>query len=134
MGFQHGQTSEALIRMCDKAQATKSTGSCRSTHSQWGNWGYECEENEEDDVMPIVIIADILANAPFKEVWAAIIEDDENSVVTLLITYNNHPWIMISFNWLVIIWGRGIRSKVDVQSLGSRRTLDVYGGWGGGGS
>ena len=87
-----------------------------------------CEENEEDDVMPIVIIADILANAPFKEVWAAIIEDDENSVVTLLITYNNHPWIMISFNWLVIIWGRGIRSKVDVQSLGSRRTLDVYGG------
>ena len=57
-----------------------------------------CEENEEDDVMPIVIIADILANAPFKEVSAAIIEDDENSAVTLLITYNNHPGIMFSFN------------------------------------
>ena len=36
-----------------------------------------CEENEEDDVIPIITIADILANAPFEEVSVVLTEDDE---------------------------------------------------------
>ena len=36
-----------------------------------------CEDNEENDVMPIITIADILANAPFEEVSVVITEDDE---------------------------------------------------------
>ena len=43
-------------------------------------------------------------------------------------TYNNHPWIMFSLNWLVIIWrtrGRGVRLKLDVQGPGAGRIFDV---------
>ena len=49
-----------------------------------------------------------------------------------LITYNSYPWIMFSFNWLVIIWTEegGIRLKLDVQGQGGGRILDVA--WGGG--
>ena len=36
-----------------------------------------CEENEEDDVMPVITIADILSNAQFEEVSKVITEDDE---------------------------------------------------------
>lgn len=36
-----------------------------------------CEENDEDDVMPTITIADILANAPFEKVSIVIIGDDE---------------------------------------------------------
>ena len=36
-----------------------------------------CEENEEDDMMPIITIADILTSAPFEEVSVVITEDDE---------------------------------------------------------
>ena len=36
-----------------------------------------CEKNEEDDVMPIITIANVLANAPFEEVSVVITEDDE---------------------------------------------------------
>ena len=36
-----------------------------------------CEENEEDDVMPVKTIADILVYAPFEEVSEATTEDDE---------------------------------------------------------
>ena len=53
-----------------------------------------------------------------------------------LITYNNHPWVMFSFNWLVIIWRRGegvgIRLRLDVQGQGGGRILDVDGQGGGG--
>ena len=42
-----------------------------------------------------------------------------------LITYNNNPWIMFSFNWLVIIWRGGVRLKLDVQGQGSGRILGV---------
>ena len=34
-----------------------------------------CEENEEDDVIPIMTMADILSNALFEEVSVVIIED-----------------------------------------------------------
>ena len=37
----------------------------------------ECDENQEDDVMPLITIADILANAPFEKVSVVITEDDE---------------------------------------------------------
>ena len=41
-------------------------------------------------------------------------------------TYNGHPWIMCSFNSLVIIWREGgIRLNVDVQGQGGGRMLDV---------
>ena len=53
---------------------------------------------------------------------------------------NSHPWIMFSFNWLVIIWRDeaggewkgGGRLKLDVQGQGGGRILDVdeQGGWG----
>ena len=33
----------------------------------------KCEENKEDNVMPIITIADILANGPFEEVSVVII-------------------------------------------------------------
>ena len=36
-----------------------------------------CEENEEDDVIPIITIANILANAPFQEASVVITEDGE---------------------------------------------------------
>ena len=36
-----------------------------------------CEENEEDDVMPIVTTADILVNASFDGVSVVITKDDE---------------------------------------------------------
>ena len=34
-----------------------------------------CEENEEDDMMPIITITDTLANAPFEKVSLVITED-----------------------------------------------------------
>ena len=48
-----------------------------------------------------------------------------------LITYNIRPWIMFSFNWLVVIWRGGCRLKLDVQGQGGGRILDVdgHGGW-----
>ena len=48
-----------------------------------------------------------------------------------LIKYNSHPWIMLSFNWLVIIWREGVRLKLDVQGQGGGRILDLDGqrGW-----
>ena len=44
-----------------------------------------------------------------------------NSLVTLLITYNSHPWIMFSFNWLGLSFGekgergggRELRTYID---------------------
>ena len=36
-----------------------------------------CEENEQEYVMPIIIIADILANAPCEKVSVVITKDDE---------------------------------------------------------
>ena len=36
-----------------------------------------CEENKEDDVIRIIIIAGILVIAPFEEVSEVITEDDE---------------------------------------------------------
>ena len=36
-----------------------------------------CEENKEDDVIPIITIAGILVIAPFEEVSEVITEDDE---------------------------------------------------------
>ena len=43
--------------------------------------------------------------------------------------YNSLPWIIFSFNWLVIIWrarrGKGVRLKFDVQGQGGERILDV---------
>ena len=45
-----------------------------------------------------------------------------------LITYDSHPWIMFSFIWLVIIWRwRVVHLKLDVQSQGGGRILDVAG-------
>ena len=38
-----------------------------------------------------------------------------------LITYKSHPWIMFSFNWLVIIWRGRVCLKLDVQGQGSGR-------------
>ena len=36
-----------------------------------------------------------------------------------LITYNSHPWIMLSFNWLFNIWrGAGVCLKMDIQGRG----------------
>ena len=47
--------------------------------------------------------------------------------------YCSHPWIVFSFNWLVIIWrGREVRLKLDVQDQGGRRILDVDEQGGGG--
>ena len=42
---------------------------------------------------------------------------------------NSHPWIMFSFNWLVIIWREGgeVHLKLDVQGQVGRRILDVDG-------
>ena len=37
-----------------------------------------CEENEEDDVMPIITIADILTNTLYEEVSGVITEEDES--------------------------------------------------------
>ena len=42
-----------------------------------------------------------------------------------LMTYNSHPWIMFSFNWLVITLRGGVRLKLDFQGQGSGRILDV---------
>ena len=49
-----------------------------------------------------------------------------------LITYNSHPWIMFSFNWLVIIWRVVFHLKLDVQGQRGKKNLDVdgQGGWG----
>ena len=47
-----------------------------------------------------------------------------------VITYNSHPWIMFSFNWLIIIWKREVRLKLGVQSQGGARIMDVDGQWG----
>ena len=49
-----------------------------------------------------------------------------------IITYNSHPWIMFSFNWLVIIWRGRILLKLDVQGHGGGRISDVdgQGEWG----
>ena len=61
--------------MCDKAQATKSNDSCR-----WGLMRIEdmvCENNEEDDVMPIITIADFQINAAFEEISVVITEEDK---------------------------------------------------------
>ena len=40
---------------------------------------------------------------------------------------NSHLWFMLSFNWLVVIWRKreGVRLKLDVQSQGGGRILDV---------
>ena len=52
-----------------------------------------------------------------------------------LVTYNSHPWIMFSFNWLVIIWRRGERGSFGIGRPRSRvwknfgRTW-TSGGWG----
>ena len=112
--------------MYDKARATKSTDSCRSTHSRWENGGYGLWRGSG---RRCDAIADILANAHFKEVSVVITEND-NSVVTLLITYNSHPWIMFSLNWLVIILrevGWEVLLKLDVQGQGGRKISDVGG-------
>ena len=50
-----------------------------------------------------------------------------NCVVTLLITYNRHPWIMFFYNWLIIIWKGRVRLKSDVQCQVSRRVSNVDG-------
>ena len=42
-----------------------------------------------------------------------------------LITYNNHSWIMFSFNWLFIIWKGGIRLKLNAQDQKGGRILDL---------
>ena len=50
-----------------------------------------------------------------------------------LIKCNGHPWIMLSFNWLVIIWrGRGKGGGGAFVGQGDGRILDVagQGGWG----
>ena len=55
-----------------------------------------------------------------------------NSVVTLLITYNSHPW-MFSFSRLVIIWtGEGVRLKLEVHGQGQGRNSNAERqvGWG----
>ena len=45
-----------------------------------------------------------------------------------LITYNSHPWIMFSFNLLVvIIWRGGVWLKLDVQIQGGWGILDIDG-------
>ena len=44
----------------------------------------------------------------------------------------SHASIIFSFNWLVIIWRRGIRLKLDVQVQVGGRILDVDGKGGGG--
>ena len=44
-----------------------------------------------------------------------------------LIAYSSHPWILFSFNWLAIIWKRGILLKLDVEDQGGGRILDVGG-------
>ena len=50
-----------------------------------------------------------------------------------LTTNNSHPWIMFSFNWLVIIWRggrRGVRLKLDVQGKeGGRRWAGGLENW-----
>ena len=44
-----------------------------------------------------------------------------------LITYNSHPWIIFSFNWLAIICigGGGGWVKLDVHGQGCKKILDV---------
>ena len=48
-----------------------------------------------------------------------------NYVVTLLITHNSLPWIMISFNAFVIIWRREVLLKLNVHGQGSGRISDI---------
>ena len=45
-------------------------------------------------------------------------------------TYNSHPWIMFSFNWLIIIWrggelGQGGGRILDVAGQGGRGVLKI---------
>ena len=65
-----------------------------------------------------------------------------NSAVTFLITYNSHPWIMFSFNWLIIIcrggggefiwnWMSKVRSRGWKISKVDRQEVRVCGGRGG---
>ena len=49
-----------------------------------------------------------------------------------LITYNSHLWIMFPFNWLFIIWRRGVRLELDIQGQEGGGILDVHGQGGGG--
>lgn len=48
-----------------------------------------------------------------------------NYVVTLLITHDSLPWIMISFNAFVIIWRREVLLKLNVQGQGGGRISDI---------
>ena len=57
------------------------------------------------------------------------------------ITYNSHPWIMFSFNWLAMIWRKagGVKGGREVGSFETRRPrlrgwrilgVDGQRGWG----
>ena len=49
-----------------------------------------------------------------------------NCVVTLLITKKSHPWMMLSFKWLVIIWRGGGSFEIGCRRL---RGGDFKGRW-----